>query len=39
VVDQLATVYEVEPTLLRSDVDSLVRRAVGLGLLERVGDA
>jgi len=39
VVDQLVTVYDVEHTRLRSDVDSLVRRAVDLGLLERVGDA
>jgi hypothetical protein len=39
VVDQLVTVYDVQHTRLRSDVDSLVRRAVDLGLLERVGDA
>jgi hypothetical protein len=39
VVDHLATEYDVEPIGLRSDVDSLVQRAVGLGLLERVEDA
>jgi len=39
VVDRLATEYDVEPARLRTDVDSLVERAVGLGLLRRVDDA
>ena len=38
VVDRLATEYDVEPARLRTDVDSLVERAIGLGLLKRVDD-
>lgn len=39
VVNGLAAEYDVEPARLRADVDSLVERAVGLGLLRRVDDA
>jgi len=39
VVESLVTGYEVDPARLRSDVDSLVEKAVGLGLLRRVDDA
>ncbi len=38
VVDRLATEYDVEPARLRTDVDSLVERTIGLGLLKRVDD-
>jgi hypothetical protein len=36
VIDRLAVEYEVEPTRIRADVDSLVEDALGLGLLKRV---
>ena len=39
VVDDLAAEYDVEPGRLQADVDSLVERAVELGLLKRVDDA
>ena len=39
VVNGLAAEYDVEPARLRADVDSLVERAVGLGLLRRVDHA
>ncbi|MCL7960323.1 MAG: PqqD family peptide modification chaperone [marine benthic group bacterium] len=38
VVDALATEYDVESTRLRADVDSVLERALELGLLRRVDD-
>jgi hypothetical protein len=39
VVDRLVGEYDVEPAQVEADVDSLVERAIGLGLLTRVDDA
>ena len=38
VVNDLAAEYDVEPGRLQADVDSLVERAMELGLLKRVDD-